>query len=492
MDDHVPLDSPVATRAVEMLVFATELQPPARWIMSDPSQISHVLKLPLKCHAQEGVELESYLSLLDASLAWLGDDEVQKFAVQHPHIDEALQLLQGVLENVDRRRDDFEDETEQDIRNRAELMLKSLCDISSRDEFSEYALNDAVIQKLVGWVRGQRSPVLSEPSPIGARTNTYEINETLATCACLMLGNVARSNQTCVSMVEDFAVHLAAISVIRCSNDPRLLHAAAGFLRHLAFATSIKDRLGDEGLLEECFRLFELRNENLDLAGLSTLRQLVRGSHRNCERLLSAARSIEASTTPHDDNERPHLGVSDTDSSTTTILPPQRTYLAALLDICYRHIGSDSPAAKSIISETARLIVSILRTIKQADSEPQAYSPSKSTSHTTLVHRLYAETMIANPLLLVIQNRIGAAAVSEAWFGLALTAQHREGAVVVLNSFTERGSFSLLKGVVHQIDGDQEVPSADRDNAIALVRLLLAHAVSWMLIHGRAPHENSV
>jgi len=200
------------------------------------------------------------------------------------------------------------------------------------------------------------------------------------------------------------------------------------------------------------------------------------------------SRPIEASATSQQDNAEAPTEDHNKDDSNSTASGQQQTFLATLLDVHQRIADPETPTAKAMMTETARIVVSICRTIKKAHFDPQGCLQSDSISYTALLERLYAEKQLANPLLLVIRNKLGVATVSEAWFGLALMAQHQEGATVVLKALEDESSFHLLEQVVRPAD-EQEVPRADRDNAVALIRLLLAHTVSRTMIRNSVKVE---
>jgi hypothetical protein len=96
-----------------------------------------------------------------------------------------------------------------------------------------------------------------------------------------MLGNLARSDDICRTMVHDFRIHEPLIAILEDGSDPQALHATMGFLKNLALLTDNKAILGKARLLEVLSRLWALEvMPHIQFASASLARQVISGSRK--------------------------------------------------------------------------------------------------------------------------------------------------------------------------------------------------------------------
>jgi hypothetical protein len=109
----------------------------------------------------------------------------------------------------------------------------------------------------------------------------------LQVCACIMLGNLARSDDACEEFVHTSQVHKPLIMVLANANDSQILHAALGFLKNLALPLKNKEALGDAGIFEVLPRLWLLDTlQQIQISSISLARQLVIGTFENVRRVV--------------------------------------------------------------------------------------------------------------------------------------------------------------------------------------------------------------
>ncbi|KAK5277745.1 hypothetical protein LTR16_009401, partial [Cryomyces antarcticus] len=74
------------------------------------------------------------------------------------------------------------------------------------------------------------------------------------TGACLVLGNLAQTDEICIRMVEELQIHKPLVHILGNTSDARLSHAAAGFLKQLARPTENEETLRAAGTVKAVFR----------------------------------------------------------------------------------------------------------------------------------------------------------------------------------------------------------------------------------------------
>jgi len=338
-------------------------------------------------------------------------------------------------------------------------LVHILSDLSASPDFGvNYTLESPLISLLRPWLLTTHSQ--------------------LQVCACIMLGNLSRSDEACMTMVHQFRIHETIVALLEQSDDTPVLHAAAGFLKNLALLAENKAALGEVGVIDTLPRLWT--NEitpQLQHAGASLTRQLVSNSYTNVQLLL---------TSLSDDPDSP---------------AHERTYLSLLLSLNEK---SDDLSTKI---EIARTVTAVCRTL----NSPQRGIPTEEIEETG--HRLYAlHPDIARPLATMVSQSRWPVVRSEGWFAFALMARTREGSMAVsdvvhavevyqplVETITGKalvdGRDERTKGTITREVGDldeEDIPVAnegatdqerqmrarDRDNALILVSELLKNMVS--------------
>ena len=338
-------------------------------------------------------------------------------------------------------------------------VIKVLSDVSAIPEFKDaYPLESPLVGSLRMWLAVSQAQ--------------------LQVCACVMLGNLARSDDVCRTMVHDFQVQDPLINLLRTSDDTQVLHAATSFLKNLALMPDNKNLIGEAGLIEVLSRLWSMDTApQIQYAGASLTRQVVSGSFQNIQRLLTSLSS-------------------DPDSPAHS-----RTYLSLLLRLCAR---SDQPATHI---EVARTVTAICRVL---NSPNQTASPEEVEA---LSHRLYSlHHDVARPLVAMIKQKQWPVIRSEGWFAFALMARSKEGAPPVNEAMSNS---EILRPLVEVVTGREmgtpgsaeetppgftglnspseeqqktaEMRRIDRENALVLISKLLEHLVSLSMANASRP-----
>ncbi|EFR04318.1 hypothetical protein MGYG_07325 [Nannizzia gypsea CBS 118893] len=329
--------------------------------------------LPLIIHAISSSEShgEGYGCLLNALNGYLQKDKFQQLSIINGHVEALLSI--------------FMDTFKGDDSIMAPLRLKlnhSLADISALAAYPKYyPLRCSVTETLISWLASEK--------------------DDLKICACIILGNVARDDEVCKSMLHDFKVHLPLISMLkREDSKATVLHCSLGFLKNLAIAGDNREYLGEADIIKAASRLWAIDTlPHAQLMATSLTRQTILTSVTNIGRLLEPISS-------------------DYDSPGS-----RRTYLSLLLALFGK---TDSSPIKT---EIGRTIAAICRTLMRLKGNSEL--PVGTEELVTRLFDLHKD--IARPIGTMITQTEWPIVQSEGWFALALVASHPAGSQAVID-----------------------------------------------------------
>ncbi|KAL5356214.1 armadillo-type protein [Aspergillus floccosus] len=287
------------------------------------------------------------------------------------------------------------------------------------------------------------SPVFAEVYPVGSplsQTLKSWLNspeDQLQICACVMLGNLARSDEVCEMMVRELHIHQSLIQILKSDARGAVLHSALGFLKNLAIAGDNKLALGEADIIPAISRLWSYETvPQVQFAATSIARQLIISSVENITRLLE--------TLPEDQTQ---------------------TYLSLLLALSGK---TDSTPIKT---EIGRIVASICRTVipKSREEDPAARG---------LLERLFSmHDAVALPLGDMIAQTQWPVVRSEGWFALALMGSSELGVKAVVDCLQTQNLLPLIEEALREKpeaadEADKLRLTKDRDNIIVLVQEL--------------------
>ncbi|KAH8649019.1 armadillo-type protein [Xylariales sp. PMI_506] len=244
----------------------------------------------------------------------------------------------------------------------------------------------------------------------------------LQSAACLILGNIARSDEVCISFVQDLAIHQPLISILAdvTNTDAQLLHSTLSFLKNLAIPTVNKPILGDAGLFEPNLlpRLWALDSQiQVQFAAVSLARLLV----------VSCATNVKK------------------------VCRSEPSELRALIDLFQR---SDQEPTKT---EAARTVVAVLRVLHSSQSDPHSLPksmlPAQVSSEEAIEGFYHSHTALADTLVYLGTQIKFPVLRSDLWFVLALVSRSPSGVRIVLQCLqNEELLKALTKAVVEAED----------------------------------------
>ncbi|KAL6229301.1 hypothetical protein BDW75DRAFT_225299 [Aspergillus navahoensis] len=367
--------------------------------------------------AMTAAEPAQFCVLANCTVAYINNTRIQNICISRRMVPGILAMLTQSLS--------FKTTSSDDTRALAQSQLKlnqALAGLSASPLFAEfYPLDSSLSQTLKSWITSSE--------------------DQLQICACIMLGNLARSDEVCVTMVKELKIHEELIAVLNSNARGAALHSALGFLKNLAIASDNRMIIGEAGIVPAVARLWAYETApQVQLAATSMTRQLVISSVENIGRLLEPVEGKEA-----------------------------QTYLSLLLALFER---TDSTPIKT---EIGRITASICRTL----------IPKSKTANDPLFDSLFTHKGIALPLGAMITQTQWPVVRSEGWFALALMASTESGSDAVANGLQTINGFSLIEQTLSAAEpSDNEADKVqwlkDRDNIIILVQELSKNEVSFL------------
>ncbi|KYK60246.1 hypothetical protein DCS_01383 [Drechmeria coniospora] len=383
------------------LLIAQEGEP----LMAVPETVPTLLRLAMSSPAKEDPDV--FISFVSVAVAYLANEGLQSKLLAGNCLNLFTNAFYHAHMNVDVKPSDDPD-TVTELKKLRTALLATLADLTGNDSFeSHYPLTSDVPQSFLDWIRATSPP--------------------LQAAACLALGNISRSDQVSIALVDKHSVHLPLISLLSSPSvtDTQLLHLALSFLKNLAIPAQNKARLGK--LLE---RSCVPRICNLDtlpqvqFAAISLIRLLLLNCAENPTR-LEASRSIAAlcrvlhSTTP-----------------LANVLPGWKE-----VNLC----ASDDPGLSG-------------PSLRQQQSCPGQTDDGKRRSV------FYKKHNFRGPLSFLIAQEKWPTLRSEAWFVLALMSRSDDGAAVIANLLEIH---TVLMALSMTITGREEAESlADMDKQV--------------------------
>lgn len=282
-------------------------------------------------------------------------------------------------------------------------------------------------------------------------------------CACIMLGNLATSDEVCINMVENYSLHTALIRVLATRTEQALLYAASAFLRHLTFPEPNRPLLGAAGLVEVCSRLLSNQDPSVRGEAAAILCKLVTNCVPNIQMVVCHDLPPDIMLVP----------LSDTVPSGNPV------YLDHLVR---QALAPSAPlpsmSMKNPMIELGRALVAILRFIRR---------PTPESDMEEVARRFFSVPAVARPIVGLVRQRFYADARSEGLLGLGLMAQTPDGASCFVHELTADGG---LLGAIKELAGEKtssmemqkndESAGRDYQNAMVLLHGLLAHSADGM------------
>lgn len=382
---------------------------------------------------KEDTTFAQFTCLVTCLAQYLQTERFQIASIRHKLVEHIISVLERSFTI------EVDESVSEDVQLLNQLRLKlnqTLGDISALPTFLEtYPLGSPLVDTLQSWLTRRQ--------------------ETLQICACVVLGNVARTDEICQLMIDELNIHRALIHNLTNNTIGGVLHASLGFLKNLSIAESNREKLGDADIIPAISKIWTYDTvPQVQLAATSVTRLVIASNVKNISRLLTSLSS-------------------DPDSPAHS-----RTYLSLLLSLCSR---TDTAPIKT---EIGRTICSICRTLLSR----KKVSDDKDEQTSTLLDRLFdLHKEIAHPVGAMITQTEWPVVRSEGWFALALMASHDKGCPAVVDCLIDTDIYTQVEkslDVTHDesaaavATNEQLQRKGDRDNLVIMVKELLSRDVS--------------
>lgn len=144
------------------------------------------------------------------------------------------------------------------------MLINSFGEIAANNDFSEYILNNQLIMDML----------LKH-----LETDSFHL---LILCSCVMLGNLARTDKTCIYFVHELKLYEKLINIINLFDNPKVIYSSSGFLKNLSIPKNNKSIIGEAGGIKLCTKLFTFDSVKPILyIAVSILRQLIIDDGKN-------------------------------------------------------------------------------------------------------------------------------------------------------------------------------------------------------------------
>ncbi|OTB00493.1 hypothetical protein M426DRAFT_324268 [Hypoxylon sp. CI-4A] len=377
---------------------------------SEGSRVSYLLLSRLTSQFKTAsLELEDFLGASTAALAYLSHEQLQNKFLWNP---DAIKVFLEAFQIAARGSlvftvDDAEEQTQ--LETLQSTYTQTLADLSANSAFVDLCpLDSPPVQLLLQWVYSPTVP--------------------LQTAACLTLGNLARSDASSVTLVQEKAIHKSLIAILSADVqdiDLQLLHSALSFMKNLSIPASNKSVLGDAGLLDLNMlpRIWNLDTQpQIQFDAISLARLLLVNCPANVRRVC----------------------IKDTETPSP---------LEQLMEL---HRKADQEPIKM---ETGRAVANICRALHSEKPlgsilVPESSTPSSDEEASSLLQDFYQKhPALADTLLyLGLQSKFPVLK-SELWFVLALMARSAEGSGIITQWTKQRPE--IVNVLVEAITGEK-------------------------------------
>ncbi|KAJ3219756.1 hypothetical protein HDU67_009568 [Dinochytrium kinnereticum] len=289
------------------------------------------------------------LEALTAALETIGEnDDIQRSIAQ-------LELLEILLDFVDHPPrvplpQSTEDEEVPNYHEIRKQVSKIVTLVTMNDaNMAEIPQIPSVIERFKRWMT------------LGFEAMTEVEEDEIRMSGALCIGNLARSDETCTLLVNEYGVGKALLELLlleknrlqisgikeETKSSLKVLHAVVGALKNLSIATGDRRTLGEIGIIQPVSELLEMDGlKPVQFSCIGVLKNLCGGSNE-----LNAYRIITGIEPPHEEDRVVQLRHD--------ISPTERTPLNKIISLVWKATGDN---LAGIRNEGARTIVNLVRT----------------------------------------------------------------------------------------------------------------------------------
>lgn len=399
-------------------------------------------------HTTTGVvhdDVDECIAATAVAVAYLSNERFQSRFATEPHTSLFLRSFEQIFALNPSDIEDEEAATQ--LKQLYPALLNGLADLSSTDAFaSGHELSSSVPQTFLSW--------LKKPMP------------DLQAAGCLALGNLCRSDEASLSLVNKYKAHETLFAILNepKKHDAQLLHASLSFSKNLAIPAANKLQLStflQPSCLLEIYKMDTM--PHVQFAAISLTRLL----------LLNCPGNVHKICVTQSDGE---TGIK------------QAITLFSKAD------------AEPTKLEGARAVAAVCRALHSSPVH-DILGGLSSDDETALRAAFYKDHDITTPLSFLITQSKWPILRSETWFVLALMSRSSDGAQVIASLLQQDSAMESLSSTVTgqksdesdtteqetgmeqlQLEPQQVLPGSkadttaiDRENALVMCTELLNH-----------------
>ncbi|PON30475.1 hypothetical protein TGAM01_v200915 [Trichoderma gamsii] len=388
---------------------------------ASPNTVEVALRLATSMPSRD--DLDDFISLVTVAAAYLSDENFQIALIQGPLLQLFLSTFYHAHTHFNMIQVDDAD-TVAALNKLYAALLNTLADVTGNDLFvSCHPLQSQVAQTFLAWLQSS--------------------NPQLQTAGCLALGNLSRSDEVSMALVQ---IHFAHTPLMRLLSNPeivdaQLLHSAMSFLKNLAIPVQNKPLLGS--LLDvSCIpRLLSLdTSPQVQFTAVSLTRLLLVNCPPNVARICAPLSADPASSARERSSVHAIIALHERSDAEPTRLEAAR----AIAAIC--RVLHSNPVA-SLLPDWEPPVVEI-----EADSPDNGSVDAENQR----LGYFYSKHDVGRVLSFLISQQKWPSLRSEAWFIFALMCRSKEGSRVIITVLQMLG---IITELIKAVTGRDALPS---------------------------------
>ncbi|KAG2187025.1 hypothetical protein INT44_003253, partial [Umbelopsis vinacea] len=132
--------------------------------------------------------------------------------------------------------DDADEEEQKQFDQICKCFVKAIVDVSLADDNLNHLYeNESVLNRYLKWIEN---------------ADDESVTSDMQTCAALSLGNLARTDEHCVDLVQKYHVEIPLLRLLKKTTDLRVQHAVVSILKNLSLPKQNKQNIGAAGAIQ--------------------------------------------------------------------------------------------------------------------------------------------------------------------------------------------------------------------------------------------------
>ncbi|KAI8577275.1 hypothetical protein K450DRAFT_282785 [Umbelopsis ramanniana AG] len=178
--------------------------------------------------------------------------------------------------------DDADEEEQKQFDQICKCFVKAIVDVSLADDNLNHLYeNESVLNRYLKWIED---------------ANDESVTSDMQTCAALSLGNLARTDEHCVDLVQKYHVEIPLLRLLKKTTDLRVQHAVVSILKNLSLPKQNKQNIGSAGAIQAVAPYLDASKDMLkpvQFAVIGILKLLAVGDDFNATQIVTAEPSVD-------------------------------------------------------------------------------------------------------------------------------------------------------------------------------------------------------